>query len=259
MLGFFAFALLCGYLALKLTNSSPYETHSGRKLERLSDDVAEPGIADHILWLGLAACASVMFLATTNQICQDIAVVPFLWVLPLGLYLLSFIISFDQSKWYSRAVFHAAFAVSVFLACLVLNGWGYKDIRLQIAVYSFTLFVCCMVCHGELARSKPAARYLTSFYLMVSVGGALEEIFVALIAPNLFKAFWEYQLGLFGTTLLLLLVLARDRTSWLHSSRFGLPAIAVAAGLLPGITTLAKEGKNGLGNVFPVIPLLIGV
>jgi hypothetical protein len=63
------------------------------------------------------------------------------------------------------------------------------------AVYSFTLFVCCMVCHGELYGSKPASRYVTSFYLMVALGGATGGIFVALIAPHLFNNFWEYQLG----------------------------------------------------------------
>ncbi len=256
--GFLIFALLCGYRALKLP-SIAINADDSETARSPIDERHRPSIGDHILWLALAACASIMFLATTNQICQDVAVVPLLWVLPLSLYLLSFIISFDQSRWYSRAVFHLAFGIIVFLACLVLNGWGYRNIRLQIAVYSLTLFVCCMVCHGELARAKPAARYLTSFYLMVSLGGAIGGVFVALIAPRLFHAFWEYQIGLFASATLLFLILARDRTSWLHSKQFGLPILAVAAGLLPGVTTFAKESARGAENLVPAIPLLIAV
>ena len=180
----------------RTVNTAGRKAESEKCNETGSAAMERPSFGSHMLWLALAACASVMFLATTNQICQDIAVVPFLWVLPLSLYLLSFIICFDQSKWYSRGLFHPSFAIAIFLACLVLNGWGQASIRLQIAVFSFTLFVCCMVCHGELVRLKPASRYLTSFYLMVAVGGATGGVFVALIAPHMFNAFLEYQFGL---------------------------------------------------------------
>jgi hypothetical protein len=114
-----------------------------------------------------------------------------------------------------------------------------------------------MVCHGELVRLKPASRYLTSFYLMVALGGATGGVFVALIAPHLFNAFLEYQFGLWTSAFLLFVVLRRDRNSWLQSSHLGLPALAVAAALLPGITTLATEGRKGLVNVFPVLPVLV--
>ena len=200
-----------------------------------------------------------MFLATTNQICQDVAVVPFLWVLPLSLYLLSFIICFDEPRWYSRAVFHPAFAVAIFLACLVLGGWAMKNIFVQIAAYSFTLFACCMVCHGELARSKPASRYLTSFYLMVALGGAMGGVLVALIVPHIFRGFWEYHLGLWMSAVLLFVVLARDKNSWLYCSRWGLPAIAVAAAMLPGTPSLVVTGRKELGSLFPVLPVLVAV
>src|SRR6185437_14953498 len=123
---------------------------------------SKPTLGIRLLWLSLAACASVMFLATTNQICQDVAVVPFLWVLPLSLYLLSFVICFD-GKWYKRRIFHPLFALSVLATCFVINGGFQSKTLLQIAIYSLTLFSTCMVCHGELALSKPGARYLTSF------------------------------------------------------------------------------------------------
>ena len=166
-----------------------------REVGKVDSAQTKPTLGIHLLWLSLAACASITFLATTNQICQDVAVVPFLWVLPLSLYLLSFIICFDEPRWYSRAVFHPAFAVAIFLACLLLLGWGIRSIVLQIAAYSFVLFACCMVCHGELARSKPGSRHLTSFYLMVALGGALGGVLVALVFPHIFRGFWGYELG----------------------------------------------------------------
>src|SRR6266478_2744821 len=213
--GFLAFAVTCAYCALRMGRTSASPKTSSRQLAghgpvEAESVQAKPGIGTHLLWLSLAACASVMFLATTNQICQDIAVVPFLWVLPLSLYLLSFIICFDRSRWYSRAMFHSALVVAIFLACFVLGSWGLQSIFVQIVVHAFTLFVVCMVCHGELARSKPGARYLTSFYLMVSLGGAVGGVLVALVFPHVFRGFWEYHLGLWAVAGLLFVVLARD-------------------------------------------------
>ena len=262
--GFLAFAVVCAYCALRMGTTSAAPKRSPRHLAsggtvEVDSVQAKPAIGTHLLWLSLAACASVMFLATTNQICQDVAVVPFLWVLPLSLYLLSFIICFDESRWYSRAVFHPAFAVAIFLACLVLGGWAIRNIVVQIAAYSFTLFACCMVCHGELARSKPSSRHLTSFYLMVALGGAIGGVLVALVVPHVFRGFWEYQLGLWVSAVLLFVVLARDRGSWLYCSRWGLPGIAVAAALLPGTTSLVMLGPKELGSLFPVLPVLVAV
>lgn len=264
-LGFLAYAAVCGYCARQVgrrTNSQNLLLHhlaDGETAHAEPVGTERPSTGSYILLLSLAACASVMFLATTNQICQDVSVVPFLWVLPLSLYLLSFIICFDESKWYSRAVFHSTFAVGVFFACFVLGGWAIKRILVVVAVYAFTLFAGCMVCHGELARSKPDSRHLTSFYLMVALGGALGGVLVALIVPHLFPALWEYQLGLWSSSLLLFVTLARDKSSWLYCSRWGLPMIAVIAALLPGCTSLATHGAKSLGNLFPVLPLLIAV
>ena len=161
---------------------------------------------------------SVMLLATTNFLTQDVAPIPLLWVLPLCIYLLSFILTF-HGTWYRRWLFHPLFAITALLVVLAL--FRGEDMRLtsQIAVYLVFLFVACMVCHGEVARLKPNARYLTSFYLLLSAGGAAGGIFVAIIAPSIFPTFWEYQLGLWAIALLLLVILFRDRTSWLHNPK----------------------------------------
>ena len=109
------------------------------------------------------------------------------------------------------------------------------SILIQIVTYSTLLFAICMVCHGELVRLKPHERYLTSFYLMVAIGGALGGIFVVAIAPWLFTGYWEFHLAIWISLLLLFIVLMRDPNSWIHERR---PAVAIAmlagAILLPG-------------------------
>jgi hypothetical protein len=155
-----------------------------------------PRVSTAFFWMGLAAAPSAMLLATTNQMCQEVAVVPFLWVVPLALYLVTFIICFDHQRWYRRLHYGILLALAVPAAVVVLFGGARIDVRIQIAVYSLTLFACCMTCHGELVRSKPHPRYLTLFYLLVSAGGALGGLFVAVAAPRLFSGYWEFHLSL---------------------------------------------------------------
>ncbi len=163
------------------------------------------------LWLALAACGSVMLLATTNHLCEDVAVVPFLWVLPLSLYLLSFILSFQHDAWYDRRIWVSALVVSLTAVVILLKQTEGLDLRLQIFIYSATLFAACMVCHGELARARPPAGQLTSYYLMVAAGGALGGVFVTLLAPALFNGYWEYPLALLASYALAALCVSRDR------------------------------------------------
>jgi hypothetical protein len=149
-----------------------------------------------LLWLLLPACASIMLLAVTNAICQDIAVVPFLWVLPLGLYLLSFIICFDSERWYYRPVFWPLMIGMIAYMCCVLSAGAKAGLAAQIRCFSLGLFACAMVCHGELVRLRPGPRRLTAFYLMVAAGGALGGVFVTLVAPFIFKTFAELNAGI---------------------------------------------------------------
>ena len=175
---------------------SPIPLHRGWSLDRL-------------LWLCLPACASVLLLAATHQMTQDIPVVPFLWVLPLGLYLLSFIICFDHDRWYWRPVWAPLLAAAVGGAFYALERGVDLGIVWQVAIHSGAMFVCCMVCHGELVRLRPAPRHLTSFYLMIATGGALGGLFVTVVAPNVFNGLWEYPGGLLACCVLLLAALLR--------------------------------------------------
>ena len=220
-----------------------------------SEDLRIPGPtrSTRILWIALATVASVMLLATTNQVCQQVAAVPFLWVLPLAIYLLSFIICFDNQRWYRRSVFHPALGAAVFLALVVLCSPN-ASITIQIATYSALLFAICMVCHGELVRLKPHRRYLTSFYLMVAIGGAFGGIFVVVIAPWLFTGYWEFHLAIWTSLLMLIIVLMRDPNSWIHERR---PVVAMA--LLAGAIVLPELiGVNSpLGAIHRTAPHLI--
>lgn len=205
-----------------------------------------------LLWMSLAACASTMLLATTNLICQEIAVVPLLWVVPLCLYLLSFIVSFDHARWYRREIFHPLYLVLGVGSFAGLANYGGPLVPKLVVLFCFALLAVCMVCHGELARLKPDPEHLTSFYLMVSAGGALGSMFVVFLAPRIFTRFWEFQLALVAAGVLLVLTLIRDKNSWFHKAGLG-PLILVAAGLIFVIGayhyTQKLEEKEGQGSL----------
>jgi hypothetical protein len=189
------FVVLCGIVAFMSGNGSQEKTHLEAK-EKLTTSV-------QLLWLALAAMGSVMLLAVTNHITQNIASVPFLWVLPLALYLVTFILAFDHPRWYVRPVFVAALVV-----LLPLMAWYVPSLELHVAVplYVVGMFVACMVCHGELARLRPDPAHLTRFYLMLSVGGAAGAVLVAIIAPLALSGYFEL-----GIALVLLAVLLTFR------------------------------------------------
>jgi len=172
---------------------------------------------DQVLWLALSAMGSVMLLAVTNHITQNIASVPFLWVLPLALYLVTFILAFDHPRWYFRPLFVAAMLALVPAMAYYIPS---LDLRLAAPLYLAGLFFACMFCHGELARAKPDPAHLTRFYLMISLGGALGAVLVAIVAPLVLPGYFEIGIALAG---LAVLVATRLRGHAL------LGAIAVAA------------------------------
>ena len=152
-----------------------------------------PSWPERLLWMGLAGCASALLLAVTNHLTQNVAAIPFLWVLPLSLYLLSFILCFDSDRWYDRWLLGGLGALSLpgMAYSVSENGAEISGLAPAIAIFCSCAFLLFMVCHGELARRRPAARYLTSFYLMVSVGGAAGGLLIAFAAPYLFNALYD--------------------------------------------------------------------
>jgi spermidine synthase len=189
-------------------------TNAEDRPESRSSRVDRPSSATIAFWFLLAMVPSVLLLATTNQVCLDVASVPFLWVVPLTLYLLSFILCFDSDWWYSRRMMMPA-AIAGMAATYVLLRWP-KDITslvLQVVGYFATFFFCAMVCHGELARRRPRVAHLTSFYLVIAAGGAVGGIFVAVVAPLVFTNYYELHVGLFACAVLILIAVGTDPES----------------------------------------------
>ncbi len=192
-----AFALLCAVTAW-VSRGESSRKESKPAVEPLETEVAPaspPGFGQLLLWVALAACASVLLVSVTNHMSQNVAPIPLLWVLPLALYLSTFILAFESDRLYQRWLFLPLLAPALGgMAYMIYASEGNLTIKWAIPGFAAGLFVCCMMCHGELARRRPAARYLTLFYLMVSLGGALGGIFVALIAPRVFHSFLELPL-----------------------------------------------------------------
>ena len=198
------FAITCGYCCVELFRSQ------GPRRAELPPVGVRPRVSERALWFGLAACGVLVLMATNNQMCQDVAVVPFLWMLPLGLYLVSLIVVFHKPAWYFRNSLAIAFIPALVLVCYALYRGVFISISWQIVAYSIALLVCCLICHGELVRIKPEPRFLTDFYLTVAAGGAVAGIFVVVAAPVLFRGYWEFHCGLAATSLLVLVTRLRD-------------------------------------------------
>ena len=198
------FALLCAACAWFSVRAARPGTEPAHQQNASPADATPPAGTRQLLWAALAATGSFLLLAVTNHLCQNIASIPLLWVVPLSIYLLTFILCFDGRGWYRPELF-----ASMLAAALGVMAWTLADrslthkLELQIGVFCVGLFLACMFCHGELARLKPAPRYLTRFYLMVSAGGAVGSALVGLVAPLVLPAYFELAFGLAACAALL--------------------------------------------------------
>lgn len=201
------------------------------------------------LWVVLPATASILLLSITTYLTQDVAAVPFLWILPLAVYLLSFIICFEASRFYRRAVYLPLLVAALGLvAYMLLSDRETFMLVPTVALTVAALFVFCMVCHGELVRLKPPPRYLTMFYLMLSLGGALGGLFVGLIAPSVFNGYYEFPAGLALCAGLTALLLLSDYRAFFRRPRGRLLALAMLAGLAGYAVALGFVISNSVNN-----------
>jgi hypothetical protein len=213
-IGFGVFAVLCGV--------SAWLSRPGVVVA--PEDSTQPQEHESSLtWLLLAAAGSMMLVSTTNQLTQNVAAVPFLWILPLGAYLLSFIICFESPRWYQRGLFLRLLAVALgSLAYALYDVQVSVAITVAIPLFTVGLFIVCMFCHGELSRLKPGTAQLTSFYLMIALGGALGAVLAGLVAPRVFTGIHEFPVSLFLVAVLALWVNWREgltpRLLWLTVS-----------------------------------------
>jgi SAM-dependent methyltransferase len=239
--GYGMFALLCVITAIRSRTSFTLEDPAGDPAERL-------GIRVYALWLALPACASALLLAVTNHLSQNVAAIPFLWVLPLSIYLLTFILSFEARGWYSRNPYLQLLAVALGSMAFAIS----KDtsanvpVKVMLPLFGLGLFTCCMVCHGELVRLKPHPRYLTQFYVMIAAGGALGGLLVAVVAPNVFNAIYELQFGLIACALLTLIVLQGDSEAAWFRGLLRPPRMVLGFAIAAAIGFIGYHNQNRL-------------
>ena len=202
-LGYILFAALVLYGVVR-TIKFKKEFNTNQVVPATIESRIRPDKKSRVLWVMLSACASMLLLAMTSHITQEVAVIPFLWILPLSIYLLSFVLAFSGERWYSRQIYLVLLFLIILCFRWALSSGPNLGIPAQLVIYMAALFVCCMICHGELYRLRPSPEYLTSFYFIVSVGGALGGVLVNFVAPYIFKGYWELPLSLVFCSLLLL-------------------------------------------------------
>jgi hypothetical protein len=194
-IGYGAFALCCAALAWSCRDLPPLTVEGGQRAETAQEP--RPGGREVALWLALATMGSVTLLAVSNHLTQNISSIPLLWVVPLAVYLLTFILCFEGSRWYRRDLYLGSL---IWMLCVM--AWFLADKSLQfellwqILVFTIGLFFVCMFCHGELAARRPGPRHLTFFYLVVSLGGVLGGVIVGIIAPVTLPGYLELEIAL---------------------------------------------------------------
>ena len=193
--GFAAFAALCAVLAWRSRTVPPLTLEGGQSAETAEEP--RPSARAIAFWLLLSAMGSVTLLAVSNHLTQNISSIPLLWVVPLAIYLITFILCFEGRAWYRR---DAYLGLLVWVVCMM--GWFLADRTLQfellwhIGVFNIGLFIVCMFCHGELAMRRPGPRHLTLFYLVVSLGGVVGGVLVGIVAPVTLPAYLELEIAL---------------------------------------------------------------
>jgi hypothetical protein len=191
--GVVIFAVVCGIAACR----SPKSKVQSPKPEALpltkepDKSKIENQKSKMLLWICLPACGSGLLLALTNQMSQDVAPMPLLWVAPMSVYLLTFILCFEGSRSYVRQFFIPACFLSLLMLAWLLDEGYLHGFWVQVGGYLAVLFFACMVCHGELYRLRPEPERLTAFYLAIALGGAIGGLFVAIVAPAIFNTLLE--------------------------------------------------------------------
>jgi hypothetical protein len=240
--GFIAFSLLCTYTGWRALKIPPVQTEAAATAAL----PAPPALGEKLLWVALAACPSMLLLSLTSHLTVDVAPMPFLWVLPLALYLLTFILCFDAQGWYNRPLFWM-------LAPAALGGLAYMislgpadrpDVRITIGLFALGFFTATMLFHGELAGRKPAPAHLTGYFLMVSIGGAIGGVFVALLSPLLFPAVVEFHITL-GLMAVVMVVVACLEPGWgMRGNLLGWRAIGLMTACAGALGYLASEVRD---------------
>ena len=201
-----------------------------------------PAWKQKLIWIGLSAMGSVLLLAVSNHLTQNISSIPLLWIVPLVLYLITFILCFDGKNWYQPTLW-----IPMLGSAIIAMAWTLADKEMhfmlywQIGLFLAGLFIACMFCHGELVARKPHPAHLTTFYLMVSVGGALGSLLVGVVAPLTLPAYYELEVAI------VLLAMMATASIWkrVHFGFIGIGALVSLFALAAAIYTV-KEFNEGV-------------
>jgi SAM-dependent methyltransferase len=233
----------------KPVSNPPSEANAGMDLK--------PFRRTQVLWAVLAGCAVVLLVAVTYHLSQNVAAVPFLWVIPLVVYLLTLVLCFGGPGFYRRRLFLGLLPVAVaVMSYQLMPHVAASSLRQLIFLFCAGLFICCMVCHGELSLLKPAAPYLTTFYLLVAAGGALGGLFAGVLSPYLFSGPFELPIGLGLCVLFVAWILLHDSQIMLATRpQIGVLLAAVVLcgslyyGMVSSVPGTRKTSRNFYGSL----------
>jgi hypothetical protein len=236
---FAVFAVACAGCAWTVWHTSPRVSVNAV----LREVIPVASRVDRFLWVVLAAVGSGLLVAVTNQLCQDVAAVPLLWVLPLAIYLMTFIVCF--AGWYSRRWWAVIYAGAFAATAYALGLGTIVTIPVQAGALLLVLAAGAMSCHGELVRLRPHAAQLTAFYVAIALGGSVGGIFVALIAPVVFVTYAELPLLLLMAPALLLVAAHRDMVrAGKHKAPIWVLGVPVAVFCIAGGLVLHAAGDR---------------
>ena len=269
-LGFIAFAFGICFLGLLLWRI-PATSDGGQipsdGTETTDVEIRETSWGDRAVWFLLPALSSLMLLGVTNYLCQDVAVIPFLWIAPLSVYLVSLIICFDRDRWYIPGWFSLGTVVAIIavVSLALIEFWqryngnqvarsAQLDIRLIIVAYLIMFFLVCMLCHGETVRRRPSLRYLSQFYISIAAGSALGAFLVAILCPMIFTTYAEFNFGLLLSLMLGISVFVQSQfgplseVTWGRIKLFAI-SVMVSVVFLGGDQWIAGETVSRLPQV----------
>lgn len=167
-----------------------------------------PSVRVHATWFLFACSSTLLLMAVTHHLTQNVTSIPFLWILPLSLYLFSFVLCFDFQHVYRRKAYLWLLAAALGIMTYGLAVWTESGLSMKVVIpsYAFGMFACFMFFHGELAARKPHPEYLTSYYLMISLGGALGGILMGIISPLTILGYFEMPIILLICSLVIFAV-----------------------------------------------------
>jgi len=225
-------------------------------------EIVEPyaNRADWLMWFALSACGAALLVGTSARLAHDVATIPLLWILPLALYLLSFILTFESDRYYPAAAWSPALLATFACVTLLLDRGLAAGPVTQVALYGAALFVGCMVCHGELARTRPAPGQLTIYYLWIAAGGAAGGLLAGAVAPFVLHDLWELNAALVACAALWLIAQLRAGGGAYPVARApqALAALATTAAIAALLVAGDEMPESVTQALFPLAVLCAG-